>query len=126
MNRVVSISNISLYLVVVLDENIRAADPTIYPLVSSLSARCVILRMLAFAKMFADEAIHGGSDGFIENLCEVVKQCHRQEIVVKPTLHRASSFDLRSATVEASASSPSAARSSSSFRNSLSYSSWLS
>jgi hypothetical protein len=73
MNRVVNIGNMAQYLVVVLDENIRTADPTIYPFVSSPSARCVILRMFAFAKMFADEAIHGGGDGFIENLCDVVK-----------------------------------------------------
>ena len=73
MSRVVSIGNVVLYLVLVLDENIRAADPTIYPLVSSPCARRVTLSMLAFAKMFADEAIHGWGDGFIENLCDVVK-----------------------------------------------------
>lgn len=73
MNRVVSTGNKTLYLEVVLDENICAADPTIYPLVSSPSTRCVVLHTLAFTKVFTDKAIHSGSNGFIENLDDVVK-----------------------------------------------------
>jgi len=73
MNRVGSTGNKVLYLVVVLDKNVRAADPTINPLVGSPSARGAALRMLAFAKMSTDEAIYGGGDRFVENLYDVMR-----------------------------------------------------